>query len=47
MKKLITIILSTAFAFCAFAKTADELVAEYWSKAAGMDDYAVAKAIVT
>ena len=46
MKKLITIILSTAIALCAFAKTGDELIAEYWSKATGMNDYKVAKAIV-
>jgi hypothetical protein len=46
MKKAITIILSTAIALCAFAKTGDELIAEYWSKATGMNDYPVAKAIV-
>lgn len=46
MKKALTILLSTAFAFCAFAKTADELVAEYWSKATGLNEYPIAKAIV-
>ena len=46
MKKAITIILSTAIALCAFAKTGDELIAEYWSKATGMNDFKVAKAIV-
>lgn len=45
MKKLLISLLSL-IALTSFAKTADELVAEYWSKAAGMDDYAVAKAIV-
>ena len=46
MKKLTTITLSIAFAFCAFAKTGDELIAEYWSKASGFSDFKVAKAIV-
>ena len=45
MKKLLISLLSLV-ALTSFAKTADELVTEYWSKAAGMDDYAVAKAIV-
>ena len=46
MKKLITITLSIAFALCAFAKTGDELIAEYWSKTTGFNDFKVAKAIV-
>ena len=46
MKKLITITLSIAFALCAFAKTGDELIAEYWAKATSMNDFKVAKAIV-
>lgn len=46
MKKTITIILSTAIALCAFAKTGDELIAEYWAKATGMNDFKLAKAIV-
>lgn len=45
MKKILISLLSL-IALTSFAKTADELVAEYWSKAAGMNDYAVAKAIV-
>ena len=45
MKKLVVSLLSLV-ALTSFAKTADELVAEYWAKATGMNDYPVAEAIV-
>ena len=46
MKKVITTLFATFIAVCCFAKTGDELIAEYWSKATGMNDFKVAKAIV-
>ena len=46
MKKLLISLLSLV-ALTSFAKTADELVSEYWSKTTSMNDFAVAKAIVT
>ena len=45
MKKLLISLLAIA-SLTSFAKTADELVSEYWSKATGMNDYVVAKTIV-
>ena len=45
MKKVL-ISLLTIVSLTSFAKTADELVAEYWSKTTSMNDFVVAKAIV-
>ena len=42
MKKLITILFATFLAVYSFAKTADELVAEYWSTATSFNDYRLA-----
>ncbi len=45
MKKTITILFATLTAFCVFAKTPDELIAEFNAKASSDKDYKVAQQI--
>ena len=47
MKKLLFITLTTIFAITSFAKTADELVKEFYATAKTDNDYIAAKTIVT